>query len=114
MDALRLANNTGVLINVAYGGTSTRAASSAIWKGTSILIGTPGRMADFLDKRVFLLKDCEFFFLDEADRMLDMGFRWVLIFNHFEYHTRSLDSKRLKSFSNIDCYLLIKYQRSTE
>ena len=84
MDALRLANNTGVMINVAYGGTSTRAASSAIWKGTSILIGTPGRMADFLDKRVFLLKECEFFFLDEADRMLDMGFRWVLIFNHFE------------------------------
>ena len=42
--------------------------------GCNILIGTPGRLEDFVAKDWIGLEECQFFILDEADRMLDMGF----------------------------------------
>lgn len=43
-------------------------------RGSEICIATPGRMLDFLEARKLNLNRCTFLILDEADRMLDMGF----------------------------------------
>ncbi|MBF9016416.1 MULTISPECIES: DEAD/DEAH box helicase [unclassified Oceanispirochaeta] len=57
-----------------YGGVKIGSQISAVRKGVDILVATPGRLLDHLDQRTFHLKDVETLVLDEADRMLDMGF----------------------------------------
>lgn len=47
---------------------------SALSKGVEICIATPGRLIDFLDSGVTNMRRCTYLVLDEADRMLDMGF----------------------------------------
>eukprot|EP00088_Acartia_fossae_P000940 TRINITY_DN1034_c0_g1_i10.p1 TRINITY_DN1034_c0_g1~~TRINITY_DN1034_c0_g1_i10.p1 ORF type:complete len:569 (-),score=165.91 TRINITY_DN1034_c0_g1_i10:678-2384(-) len=60
---------------LAYGGTSSGAQFNAMVRnGCHILVGTPGRINDFLEKGKINLSEIEYFILDEADRMLDMGF----------------------------------------
>jgi ATP-independent RNA helicase DbpA len=57
-----------------YGGVPLRAQADSLAKGAHILIGTPGRIQDHLSKETLSLKGIETLVLDEADRMLDMGF----------------------------------------
>lgn len=57
-----------------YGGVPLRAQAESIAKGAHILIGTPGRIQDHLAKGTLLLDSIKTLVLDEADRMLDMGF----------------------------------------
>ncbi|CAL1273312.1 unnamed protein product [Larinioides sclopetarius] len=57
-----------------FGGASKESQLYNLDKGFNILIATPGRLIDFLETRCFTLKGCTFLVLDEADRMLDMGF----------------------------------------
>ena len=59
---------------VIFGGVPQTAQVQAIERGVDVLIATPGRLLDLMDQGVFSLRDIEFFVLDEADRMLDMGF----------------------------------------
>jgi len=59
---------------VAYGGTSVGFQLSTLVKGCNILICTPGRMLDFVDKGKVSFASLKYLVLDEADRMLDMGF----------------------------------------
>jgi ATP-dependent RNA helicase RhlE len=59
---------------VIFGGVKQGKQVQALSKGVDILVATPGRLLDLLDQRKLTLKDVEFFVLDEADRMLDMGF----------------------------------------
>ncbi|MBC8286603.1 MAG: DEAD/DEAH box helicase [Nitrospinae bacterium] len=59
---------------VVYGGVSPKPQVSALRRGVDILIATPGRMIDLYQQRCFRLDQIEVFVLDEADRMLDMGF----------------------------------------
>lgn len=59
---------------VVFGGVKQGAQESTLKKGVDILIATPGRLLDFINQRIISLKDLEIFVLDEADRMLDMGF----------------------------------------
>ena len=59
---------------VIFGGVPQTAQVQAIERGVDVLIATPGRLLDLMDQGVFTLRDIEFFVLDEADRMMDMGF----------------------------------------
>lgn len=60
---------------VVYGGACLATQSSELKTGADILIATPGRLLDYLRQGVVHLRDVRFLVFDEADRMLDMGFR---------------------------------------
>ncbi|KAK8691081.1 hypothetical protein V6N13_074602 [Hibiscus sabdariffa] len=57
-----------------YGGTSKGPQISSLKSGVDIVIGTPGRLKDLMNMEVLRLNEVSFVVLDEADRMLDMGF----------------------------------------
>ena len=57
-----------------YGGVPLRAQAESLAKGAHIVIGTPGRLLDHLGKKTLALESIQTLVLDEADRMLDMGF----------------------------------------
>ncbi|XP_041987351.1 ATP-dependent RNA helicase p62-like [Aricia agestis] len=57
-----------------YGGVSRTPQAEKLQAGVDILIATPGRLNDFIDSRITNLSRCSYVVLDEADRMLDMGF----------------------------------------
>jgi ATP-dependent RNA helicase RhlE len=59
---------------VIYGGVGQRAQTDALRRGVDILVATPGRLLDLMNQGYVDLRRVEFFVLDEADRMLDMGF----------------------------------------
>ena len=59
---------------VIFGGVSQRPQEQAMRKGVDLLVATPGRLLDLMGQGVIRLDDLQFFVLDEADRMLDMGF----------------------------------------
>jgi len=59
---------------VIFGGVPQRPQTNALHNGIDILVATPGRLLDLIDQGFVHLKNLEFFVLDEADRMLDMGF----------------------------------------
>lgn len=59
---------------VIFGGVSQHAQVKALHAGVDILVATPGRLLDLMDQKYISLKDIKIFVLDEADRMLDMGF----------------------------------------
>ena len=59
---------------VAYGGTSTGYQARKLQEGCNILVATPGRLLDYVDKGKIGFKSLHFFVLDEADRMADQGF----------------------------------------
>ena len=57
-----------------FGGVSERPQIEALRSGVDLVVATPGRLIDLMDQRVANLSGIEFLVLDEADRMLDMGF----------------------------------------
>ena len=59
---------------VIFGGVGQRPQADALHKGVDILVATPGRLLDLMNQRLVDLRRLEIFVLDEADRMLDMGF----------------------------------------
>ena len=59
---------------VIFGGVGQRPQVNAIARGVDILVATPGRLLDLIDQRHLRLNQVQTFILDEADRMLDMGF----------------------------------------
>ncbi len=59
---------------VIFGGVSQHSQVNALRSGVDVLIATPGRLLDLMNQRFVNLSNIEFFVLDEADRMLDMGF----------------------------------------
>ena len=66
--------HVGLTNIVIYGGVGQRGQEDALRRKPDILIATPGRLLDLIDQRFVQLDGVEFFVLDEADRMLDMGF----------------------------------------
>ena len=65
---------TGLRNTVIFGGVNQRPQVDELKKGTDILIATPGRLLDLISQQHIKLDHIKHFVLDEADRMLDMGF----------------------------------------
>lgn len=59
---------------VIFGGVKQRGQENELKKGCDVLIATPGRLNDLVSQGIITLDTIEIFVLDEADRMLDMGF----------------------------------------
>ena len=59
---------------VIFGGVGIHPQIKTLQQGVDMVIGTPGRLLDLMNQKVLNLKDVEYLILDEADRMLDMGF----------------------------------------
>ena len=70
----KLTAGLGIRAAVVVGGMSESTQLQAIRKGAQVIIATPGRLCDFLDRKLVDLSGTKFLVLDEADRMLDMGF----------------------------------------
>jgi ATP-dependent RNA helicase RhlE len=66
--------HTGLRHTVIYGGVSQHTQTHSLKNGVDILIATPGRLLDLIGQQFVNLQNIRFFVLDEADRMLDMGF----------------------------------------
>jgi ATP-dependent RNA helicase RhlE len=65
---------TGIKNTVIFGGVKQGKQTDALRQGIDILVATPGRLLDLMQQGFINLRDIEYFVLDEADRMLDMGF----------------------------------------
>jgi len=65
---------TGLTCTVVFGGVNQNPQTNALRNGVDILVATPGRLLDLMNQGYISLKEIEIFVLDEADRMLDMGF----------------------------------------
>ncbi|WP_299784963.1 DEAD/DEAH box helicase [uncultured Marivita sp.] len=74
-EALRtLTKKTHLKVNVVVGGQSINKQIHHLLKGTDILVATPGRLIDLMDRKAVDLRTVKHLVLDEADQMLDMGF----------------------------------------
>jgi ATP-dependent RNA helicase RhlE len=67
---------TGLALNTVLivGGVGRTGQVNRMSRGADIVVGTPGRICDLMSTRNLLIDQCQFFVLDEADRMLDLGF----------------------------------------
>jgi ATP-dependent RNA helicase DDX41 len=74
------------------GGISMNDQSHVLSKGVHIVVATPGRLIDMLEKKKFTFNNCKFLCMDEADRMIDLGFEDDVrnIMSFFKVHTPSL------------------------
>ncbi|RWR73700.1 DEAD-box ATP-dependent RNA helicase 37-like protein [Cinnamomum micranthum f. kanehirae] len=73
-EARKFAYQTGVKVVVAYGGAPINQQLRELERGVDILVATPGRLVDLLERARVSLQMVRYLALDEADRMLDMGF----------------------------------------
>ena len=71
----KLAHGVPVTCTAIYGGAPIRRQIDKLRKGTHAVVGTPGRILDHISRRTLRLVDIDVVVLDEADRMLDIGFR---------------------------------------
>ncbi|KKR70079.1 MAG: DNA/RNA helicase, superfamily II [Candidatus Nomurabacteria bacterium GW2011_GWB1_40_7] len=79
-DFKNLAFGFGMFSVACVGGLPIMKQIREIKMGVSFIIGTPGRLRDLIDKKVLDLSTCHSVVLDEADRMLDMGFRDEMVY----------------------------------
>ncbi|HSA57871.1 MAG TPA: DEAD/DEAH box helicase [Gemmatimonadaceae bacterium] len=70
----KYARHTGLAVTSVYGGAAMEPQERAFRNGVDCVVATPGRLIDHLERRNVSLSDLEILVLDEADRMLDMGF----------------------------------------
>ena len=73
-DAEILGRHTGFKHAVVYGGIDYEKQRRQLEEGVDVLIGTPGRLIDYLKQRVYDMRHAQVLVLDEADRMFDLGF----------------------------------------
>lgn len=70
----RLGEHAGVRVLTVYGGVGFARQLDGLKRGAQVVVGTPGRVEDLLQRGALQLRDVRFAVLDEADRMLDVGF----------------------------------------
>lgn len=98
-ESKKLCHNSDMKTVVVYGGSDIRAQLSELSTGCDMIVATPGRLNDLVDRGVVSFCKVIFLVLDEADRMLDMGFEvtnvLILIYSpsfHFLEHLYSPSS----------------------
>ena len=87
-----LARYTPLMASAIYGGVSLQRQIDELRSGVQIVVGTPGRLIDHLDRGTLRLRAVDIVVLDEADRMLDMGF-----IDDIEYILRRVPRRRQMS-----------------
>ena len=87
----KFAKYTGIRVLSIYGGQSIGIQYNQLRKGVQIVVATPGRLIDHIKRGSISLKEVKFAILDEADRMLDMGFvddiKYILSYMREDRHT---------------------------
>jgi ATP-dependent RNA helicase DDX3X len=73
-EARKLVHKTGISVVKVYGGVHYDTQIGEIKEGCDILVATPGRLIDFVSRGLIKLSHVKYFIIDEADRILDMGF----------------------------------------
>jgi superfamily II DNA/RNA helicase len=73
-EARKLVYKTGILVVKVYGGVPIDTQIRNVATGCDIIVATPGRLIDFMGRRIIRLCQIQFLVFDEADRMLEMGF----------------------------------------
>lgn len=73
-EVFKLSDGMRIKSTVIFGGTSFKKQKEIIDQGPQIIIATPGRLIDLIDRRYIDMAQVKYFVLDECDRMLDMGF----------------------------------------
>ena len=73
-DARQLGAHCGFAVQAIYGGVDYMKQKNALLDGADIIVGTPGRLIDYLKQKIYSLKHIEVLVIDEADRMFDLGF----------------------------------------
>ncbi|KJH44666.1 DEAD/DEAH box helicase [Dictyocaulus viviparus] len=81
-----------IRVGLCIGGVPIREQAQVFKEGVHVCVATPGRLSDMLTKKIFNLEVCRYLVLDEADRMLDMGFEDELksIFAFFKAQRQTL------------------------
>ena len=89
-ETLKLLYKTYINTVVIYGGEKSNYQMDELRDGCDILIGTPGRLIDFLEKGLIKLSEVKFLVIDEADELLDMGFEEDI--NHILYDFKWMEN----------------------
>ncbi|MFH1060873.1 MAG: DEAD/DEAH box helicase, partial [Pseudomonadota bacterium] len=81
-DAESIGRHCGLTMTAIFGGVDYGKQARTLRDGVDIVVGTPGRLIDYMKQRVFSTRDIKFLVIDEADRLFDMGFvadlRWIM------------------------------------
>jgi len=73
-EARKVISNSGIIVVKIYGGVPHDTQIKELKAGCDILVTTPGRLLDFFESKLITLSSVKYLIIDEADRMLDMGF----------------------------------------
>jgi superfamily II DNA/RNA helicase len=74
LEARKFSSGSAAKIGILYGGTDSEHQARQLARGCNVLVATPGRLLDFAERGQVSFASVQFLVLDEADRMLDMGF----------------------------------------
>lgn len=95
----KFTNGSFLKTAIVYGGTNVNHQMKQLFNGCHILVATPGRLADFVDRGFIAFNDVRFIVLDEADRMLDLGFLPVIKQLMLNDTMSKIDSRQTLMFS---------------
>jgi ATP-dependent RNA helicase DDX41 len=87
---------------LAMGGVAVTEALETVRKGVHIMIATPGRLMDMLDKKMIRLDVCRYLCMDEADRLIDLGFEDDIrtVFSYFKVSLKGVTRRKVNSIKN--------------
>ncbi|MCO5561632.1 hypothetical protein L7F22_015253 [Adiantum nelumboides] len=98
-EAKKFSDQTSLRVAVVYGGTPIGAQINQLRQGSDILVATPGRLKDLIQRKKVSLSQVKYLVLDEADRMLDMGFEPQIRCIVEEADMPSVDQRQTMLFS---------------
>ena len=121
-ECIKLSKFTKLTTCVVVGGQNIEEQGFILRNGVEIVIGTPGRLVDCLESHYLVLNQCNYVVLDEADRMIDMGFepQVIQVLDSMGGLLKSEDENQLEAqvsffiflFNNFFYFLLILFNNS--